>query len=199
MRNLTKTEIVPMLFVLVMAGCGSDPTGAPGGAPTATGTVSEPSPETEESPDVSEARLEGTFSVTLEVVQTKNLEEEVGDTVQREYVFAPTCPEGPCDTDVEREALSGVRSESLEFAGADYRFAGERESQADPNCGNEPVFNEISYEVRVTAADDVEGVWRATEIEGDFKVLYSPSPGARAAGCPAGARSISEIHGTLEK
>jgi hypothetical protein len=186
------------LAVLMLTACGnsgSQPASSEGSPTTAPETAAEP----EESPEVADARLEGTWTVEVEVVEAKNLlDRAVGDTFTREYVFTPTCPEGPCDTEVEREAAQGVETETLTFADGVYTFSSEEEPFQAPACQNETIFSQFSYEIRVTSAEEIDGEWRAVAFTGELTSASRTSPEARAAGCAKRATERDVFLGTLE-
>jgi hypothetical protein len=182
------------LAALMLSACGNSGSQPESGEAAPQETSAEP----EESPDVADARLEGTWTVELETIESENLSDQpVGNTVTRVYTFSPTCSEGPCDTELERETSTEVRTEMLAFSDGVYTFASEPETHKDPSCGNKRVESLISYEIQVSAAEDV-GAWRATSFVGEFEHRFMPSAQAQAAGCPKRAHYVSDMAGSLE-
>jgi hypothetical protein len=124
-----------------------------------------------EAPSLDDARLEGSFFMTMHVDQATGTRDPVsgGAVVFR---FDPTCRNGPCSVrwtvrDRQTDAL-------LPREGGAYAA-----SVSTPlfitNCFGAVIDESVNADLRVTAAAPVHDAWRATRIEGTVRERSSSS------------------------
>jgi hypothetical protein len=167
------------------------PDTADGTSPTASSPTPSPSPSP---PQVAEARLDGEWKVDVTVVELTIplTDREAGDVFHRDWVFTPKCPEGPCDVEVKRESPPSSIRHELEYQGITYVD----ELRYEGSCADAVVNATAVWELDVVDADYIDGVWRATRIEGTVDADFKPTPEAKAAGCQAG-RERNSFEGKL--
>jgi hypothetical protein len=113
-------------------------------------------------PPLSEARLEGTWVVTLTFVEEDYTDRKKGDRFTETWEFVPRCDEGACDVRANLFYEAQERT-ILDRTGRTYR--GEGQAKLD-SCQGVLISTTISLKVTVTEADFVGGIWRATRFTG---------------------------------
>lgn len=113
-------------------------------------------------PPLSEARLEGTWVVTLTFVEEDYTNRKKGDRFTETWEFVPRCDEGSCD--VRANLFYEAQNRTiLDRKGRTYR--GEGKAKLD-SCQGVLLATTISLKITVTEAEFVGGIWRATRFTG---------------------------------
>jgi hypothetical protein len=149
----------------------------------ATESVTTPPP-----PPLAEARLEGTWEVTLTYVEENYTNRNKGDRERETWEFIPRCDAGACDVRVNL-FLEEQKRTVLNRTNRLYR--GKGTANLD-RCERVLLATTITIKVTVTEADFVDGVWRATRLTGRHE-----TDSAAALSCQAG-HGERTVKGTLE-
>jgi hypothetical protein len=132
--------------------------------------------------DLTVARIEGTWTVTLAVTSTTGFRDlTVGQVRSRTYEFSTNCDSGPCAVTLTRETATGTRTLPVTYAGGGY-------SVVDPDLGAQDCMlsdgsvavrnglaGSATIEFHVTDAASVGGTWKATAIEGTTTEKADPT------------------------
>jgi len=173
---------IALVGVIALTSCAEqtpDPAEETGADPGATATEESPSP-----PAVTEARLEGDFTIKL----TRRIAGTT-DVKKRTYSFEPQCAEGACDVKLIQERAENVAKGTLSFDGKAYEGTTQVKGDCETNTGEvvaAKAYTAISeFKIVVTDASDGEGESVATRIKGSGSAHYEVTPQARQKGCPA--------------
>lgn len=135
-----------------------------------------------------EARLSGTFDVSLETTSRYGYGDDPVDEWSAGMRFVPDCKGGPCDVEA-RDIHGGFPMITLTRDGAVYTGSGS--GRIGVTCGGTEVTSSLRYQIRVTAGKTVGGVWRATKFTGTLSQSEPTQLGCRASG------STSSLQGRL--
>ena len=122
-------------------------------------------------PPISEARLQGSWTVDMKYLTGGAGGHPVGDTETDTWALAPKCTAGPCDVWVSGELSGTAFTMNLTRAGGVY--AGSTTAQIF-TCGTTapmaPMQNTLTVQITVGTAKGNHQVWAATSWAGTMKI-----------------------------
>lgn len=132
-------------------------------------------------PPLRAARLEGTFNIATRFTSKTGY----GDYSRPSYGwrFVPRCREGPCNVAWRDIHDTGFRSR-LERQGSRYR--GTYTGEIGMECETAPMTTTIDVDLRVVAAEALDGEWIATRLRGTID-----QTDAAQLGCRSGAATMA--------
>ena len=144
-------------------------------------------------PAVSDARLQGTFPVSLRITQSAGGTPTVGTVLDTSWSFTPTCATGPCTAVLNGNVGGGgyiphLFTATLTRSGAVY--TGTTTAHLS-QCGSIDLQNSISIRLTVNQAGLSNGAWAAKAFDGS---MTWSSPYTSAGGslyCPAQSKTAA--------
>jgi hypothetical protein len=123
-------------------------------------------------PPLSEARLEGTWTVDSNVTQSDEGTPKVGYTETSSWQFTPKCTAGPCDVALSGDYFAEPFTATLTRAGAVYTGT---TNASLTTCGpsNVPEQDTVKIQITVNNAGVANQIWSATSWIGTIQV-FSP-------------------------
>jgi hypothetical protein len=117
-------------------------------------------------PDLKDARLAGNFNVTATPTS------QYGFTADWEkgtlgWNFKAKCSDGPCDVTWKDLSFKELKTK-LDRAGGTYN--GTDDGKFEVTCGGVTTTSTVTVDIHVTKAKAISGEWRATKLEGTYKV-----------------------------
>jgi len=109
------------------------------------------------------SRLAGLFDVRLVPTSRWGFSTFHDGPTSGGWNFKPTCQKGACDTQLGDSGVDGMKV-VLDRMPASYQ--GTVTAHSLVTCGGTHVATSVVFDLHVTQADEVGGVWRATKIEG---------------------------------
>jgi hypothetical protein len=93
-----------------------------------------------------------------------------GDTVTEDWTLESICPTDPCDVRWD-SVQTPDRFAILHRQGATGTYAAPDVGQA--GCGSTRAIVKREIELHVTNANDIDGIWSATQIQGEITIAWS--------------------------
>jgi hypothetical protein len=128
-------------------------------------------------PPISAARLAEVFDMRFELRASSGFS-GLEDRSTGAWRFKPSCKEGPCNVVLSDMHEGGVQGVRLTRNRGTYEGSGS--GRIGFECGSTPTTSAYTIEARVSKATVINGVWRATKLEGTFRVNQSAQLGCRS-------------------
>jgi hypothetical protein len=132
-----------------------------------------------ETPPISAARLADVFDVRLKLESSYGFSDLPGSQTAG-WRFRPGCGTGACDVTLSDTYGGGMKALELERDGG--RYTGSGSGRVGYECRGTPTTSGYTVELRVVKAAVINGVWRATKLEGTHRITNAPQLGCRSGG-----------------
>ena len=177
------------LIALIAVACGGN--GESSNETVVGGDEVDASPTQEEEPEVTSARVEGTWrhvrtnTKVTNKTGTKHPSLKVGYQAKFIYTVRPVCPTGPCDATVKFEHPESDTKGTFDLVFEDDHYESRTVSKGGTCAGVDPAWKATTVvEWRPIEAEDRDGNWVATAYDGTYKQFQTPlNPKVRDAGC----------------
>ncbi len=167
------------MATVVLAGGGST---SPGAAPPDAGSSSIRRSSPSAAPDPAAAVLTGGFRATATLDTSSGLR-GLPRTATFGFAFDPVCTDGPCAVTL---TIAGSPPISMFLARQGAAYSGRGEGNLGIRCGSRQAAVSLWIDLRISVARVVDGVDRATRVEGTIRLVAHPN------GCRAG-RAVESL------
>lgn len=140
-------------------------------------------------PPSAEARLQGSWDVTIKVTKAGRTRLKVGDTTLDTWSFTPKCASGACTVDLSG-TISGLPFKAtLNRSGAVYTGSAKARIA---RCGSSTGSNTLAVSVKVTGGEMIDAAWAASNWTGSL-VLSLPYTTSGNDYCPSQSATFSIV------